>query len=681
MITTPIDVPKRRRRLTSAVWNDFEKIKKDGVDVALCKYCNKELSGSSSSGTTHLNNHLKRCSRNFNPESRQWIGVTSKLKRGDGGSVPSSSHRNFKYDEKRSRLELARMIIYHEYPFSIVEHVGFRRFVHSLCPSFNMISRDVIREDCMVLYENEKKRIYDMLERLPCRLSLTLDVWLSCHSTGFICLTVHYLDEKWILRKRILSFMIAEECQTGEIFANFLMKQITDWNVHHKLFSLTLDNECVNDVANVEIKNRLCQSKLLLSDGQFFHVQCAAYVINSIVQSVLEKSQKVIGNIREMIEFANLTQHQPLSDSIVQEFELMRQKGPHLDQPTNWNTTYNMIQASLEYKDVFIRFHSCVPEFTAMLSEEQWTEAATVCNCLKIFYDVTLLLSSTDHPTANLFFEEFCEIQLQLVEWLNAEDELVRSIASMMKEKFDKYWDKCNTTLAVASVLDPRYKMKLVECYYPQIYGDTSEHHIKQVVDTFKNLYEEYVARPIPISSDNSNIISNSSMANVEGSENLENTVNGSLTNDANSVGSKDKLRRFDRFLQENTQSQHLKTDVDEFLDEGVFPRDKDKSFSVWEWWRANAAKYPLLSKMARDVLAISISTATSDSAFSFGNRVIDAYRSSLSPDIIQALMCMQDWLRDEMGGKKINFMKCIIFSHLNKFLKLKSTSGQVRKP
>jgi hypothetical protein len=49
---------------------------------------------------------------------------------------------------------------------------------------------------------------------------------------------------------------------------------------------------------------------------------------------------------------------------------------------------------------------------------------------------------------------------------------------------------------------------------------------------------------------------------------------------------------------------------------------------------------------MARDVLAIPISTVASESAFSTGGRILDDFRSSLTPFMIEALVCSQDWLR-----------------------------------
>ncbi|CAN1337947.1 Putative AC9 transposase [Linum perenne] len=49
---------------------------------------------------------------------------------------------------------------------------------------------------------------------------------------------------------------------------------------------------------------------------------------------------------------------------------------------------------------------------------------------------------------------------------------------------------------------------------------------------------------------------------------------------------------------------------------------------------------------MARDVLAVPISFVASESAFSTGGRVLSNFRSSLTPAIVEALICAEDWLR-----------------------------------
>ena len=49
---------------------------------------------------------------------------------------------------------------------------------------------------------------------------------------------------------------------------------------------------------------------------------------------------------------------------------------------------------------------------------------------------------------------------------------------------------------------------------------------------------------------------------------------------------------------------------------------------------------------MASDVLAIPIFVVASESAFSIEGCVLDQFRSSLTSRIVQALICVQDWLR-----------------------------------
>ncbi|XP_076928987.1 zinc finger BED domain-containing protein RICESLEEPER 2-like [Bidens hawaiensis] len=54
---------------------------------------------------------------------------------------------------------------------------------------------------------------------------------------------------------------------------------------------------------------------------------------------------------------------------------------------------------------------------------------------------------------------------------------------------------------------------------------------------------------------------------------------------------------------------------------------------------------YPILSRMAKDLLAIPISTVASESVFSRSGRVLDSYRSSLGNKTIECLICTKDWL------------------------------------
>jgi len=70
------------------------------------------------------------------------------------------------------------------------------------------------------------------------------------------------------------------------------------------------------------------------------------------------------------------------------------------------------------------------------------------------------------------------------------------------------------------------------------------------------------------------------------------------------------------------------------------------KEFDVLAWWKINAPKYHILTKIARDVLVIPISNIASESTFNTGGRVLNPFRSSLSPLTVEALICTQNWIR-----------------------------------
>jgi len=67
----------------------------------------------------------------------------------EGGKV---SVGNYTFDPEVARKKLVAMIILHEYPLSMVDHTGFRRFVSALQPLFKMVTRNTIRYYWLYIY-------------------------------------------------------------------------------------------------------------------------------------------------------------------------------------------------------------------------------------------------------------------------------------------------------------------------------------------------------------------------------------------------------------------------------------------------------------------------------------------------------------------------------------------------
>lgn len=48
--------------------------------------------------------------------------------------------------------------------------------------------------------------------------------------------------------------------------------------------------------------------------------------------------------------------------------------------------------------------------------------------------------------------------------------------------------------MATAVVLDPRYKIDIIECWYKKIYGPDAEAHLIKIKDVFNDIYDKYAS-------------------------------------------------------------------------------------------------------------------------------------------------------------------------------------------
>ena len=71
--------------------------------------------------------------------------------------------------------------------------------------------------------------------------------------------------------------------------------------------------------------------------------------------------------------------------------------------------------------------------------------------------------------------------------------------------------------------------------------------------------------------------------------------------------------------------------------------------FDILVWWKSNGPKYPTLQGIARDILAIPMSTIASKSSFSTSGRLLNPHRSKLYQKTVEALT--QNWLWVEING------------------------------
>ncbi|CAI9262050.1 unnamed protein product [Lactuca saligna] len=89
--------------------------------------------------------------------------------------------------------------------------------------------------------------------------------------------------------------------------------------------------------------------------------------------------------------------------------------------------------------------------------------------------------------------------------------------------------------------------------------------------------------------------------------------------------------------------SWNSENELERYLEEGTLPQIHE--FDLLGWWKLNGVKYPTLCLIAKDILAILISTVASESSFSTSGRIASPHRSTLLPSTIEAIICTQNWL------------------------------------
>ncbi|CAL5322271.1 unnamed protein product [Camellia sinensis] len=550
----------------------------------------RKLTSKSRKGTSHLKNHLsKTCLVLKGPNAPR---IASKAA---SESTPKAA--NFKFDQERS------------------------------------LSCNTVRADVLDVYEIEKAKLYQFLDELSSKITLTTDIWTSDHQNfAYTCLTAHYVTNDWELKKKILAYRRIDYPHDGDHLFSFIKDLILEWNIDKKLFSMVVDNATSNDVMVRLLKRWLHDQGLLHLGGQLFHVRCSAHILNLVVQDGLKVIGSLISKIRESVRYLGRSPYgKQKFDVAVNHVKLHHKKKVPMDVPTRWNSTYSMLEAALDLKSAFHRLGQIDKQYKHNPFEDEWNVANVICGCLKIFFDATSHFSGTTFPTSNVFFPDICLIQLEMKKWEQSEYDCIRLMAGPMRVKFQKYWEECSLVLAIAVVLDPRFKMDLVEYYFGLIYGVDANKHIQRVRNGFVDLFYEY-------RSDSSDSMSSIALVSENSSSSGSQLLVGSLKQES--------LAAFHAwYAQERASNIHAyqKSEVEQYLEELVFP--SNESFNILHWWKVNKAKFPTLARIARDVLSVPATTVASEAAFSVGGRVIDETRASLLPDIVEALITCNDWI------------------------------------
>ncbi|EOA12742.1 hypothetical protein CARUB_v10028251mg [Capsella rubella] len=534
------------------------------------------------------------------------------------------------------------------------ESEGWKRFCFNIFPLYKPVSKRTCSGDIVALYLEENAALKHLFNVEKQRVSFTTDIWTSSTtSCNYMVITAHWIDVQWKMQKRILSFKVVTD-HKGETIAGQLLDCLDEWGID-KIFSVTVDNAKNNDKAleNFKDRTRLRGGESLVCDGEFLHMHCCAHILNLIVGDGFKKANYSIVSIR------NEVKHVRSSFSRLRSFSMRCETGRvcrgslPLDVNTRWNSTYLMLSSALKLRVAFERmvvedklycdYFEEVDEKTKAKrfgppTSSDWDEAVSLVKFLKVFYKSTLAFSASKTVTSTLCYKEIVDIERNLNYMCTSLVEDIKMQAYVMRDKFEKYWNglnNMNSLVIVGSVFDPRNKMCFASLCFDQLYGKGSKRgkdvHAP-VVSAMESLYEYYTSRlsqPIDITVPTTSVpIVITDISDDDDGEMMDSLYSQLVDVRRNEVG----CSELQIYLSEKTEVR-----VENAL--GL-------PYDVLSWWRCNSSKFPILSELARVILGIQVSSMASESAFSTSGRVLDSYRSSLTPYMVEVLICTQQWLR-----------------------------------
>ncbi|KAK8594348.1 hypothetical protein V6N13_126156 [Hibiscus sabdariffa] len=234
-------IARKKQQPRATCWNHFSKfVTKGGENRARCIHIDNTYSVETEGSTTNLNNHLKTC-----------------LKKPQDNIV----------DLKQSELAFAKL--------------------------YHLPSRYTIRRDCLDLFNSMKRSKKNSFGKDTSKICLTTDTWTSLQRVSYMVLTAHWIDDEWMLQKRIINFCLIY-AHRGESISQALEKYIRDWGIK-RFFTITVDNTSSNSVGIEYLKKKLNHRNVCVANRKYVHTRCVAHIINLIVQECVKYASISVG--------------------------------------------------------------------------------------------------------------------------------------------------------------------------------------------------------------------------------------------------------------------------------------------------------------------------------------------------------------------------------------------------
>ncbi|XP_058088811.1 putative AC transposase isoform X2 [Magnolia sinica] len=519
-------------------------------------------------------------------------------------------------------------------PLSTFEDEGLTNSFKFLNPSVKLWSRERVQAVILEVYRSMREDTRaSVLQVKSSKISITLDFWSNYEQICYMSITVHWIDENWTLHKLLLDISHIPYHYGDHEIHHALLKVLKMFNFDDsRILSCTHDNSQSTINACRMLKKDLDGRKLPGShESHFFYIPCAARTLNLIIEDGLGTAKQIISKVQEFVLEMNA------SLEIAQDFRQMAaayQEGSWkipLDASMRWSGKYTMldvVRKAYAALDTAFKKHEGNPaNRSTFLTAPEKNYLISLHSFLESFHKTTTNLCTSKSPTLGLalFFMDHINEMIGNCSSSRANPEALKVAANDMAEKAQTYSSQVyNLSSYMAAILDPRIKGELLpEDLNAERYLEGARHH-------FMRWY---------------------SFPGIPNGYSSQDTEEGS------SVSFAEEIARKRRRMSMTASSTD---ELTQYLSEPPVPIATD----VLDWWKANSTRYPKLSLMARDYLAVQATSVAPDELFSAKGDDIDKRRICLPHGCAQPILCIRAWAQSgykfKFRSKEIDFDRLI---------------------
>lgn len=181
------------------------------------------------------------------------------------------------------------------------------------------------------------------------------------------------------------------------------------------------------------------------------------------------------------------------------------------------------------------------------------------------------------------FYPYIIQVKITLKEAQQSGDGYVMSMADAMLENFDKYWEETNSVMIIATILDPRFKMRYIRWSFAKMYDSLRcQREIEDIDKELERLYKKY----------------ETIYHRKLGETTPSNAQSSSSTKDTSSSLASIIPSGFQTFL-ESSATESSKSELLTNLDEPNVSVE-EKNFNLLNFWKVNTHRFPVVASMTK---------------------------------------------------------------------------------